>query len=252
MDQIDIIIKLLIAHFLGDFFFQPKRWAGKRRRHQFRSVHLYLHAVIHGLLVYLLLGDWTGFLVPLIITLSHFLLDLGKVYIKERPALFLVDQGLHIIVISLVWITFYGDSSAIPGLLLFLNGPLVLLVILAYMIILSPAAVLIRILTERFQPDRPSRPAGFIEARVGEEVIGLKDAGRFIGILERVMIVSFVLIQQFALIGFLIAAKSVLRYSDIKTNYDRKRVEYILIGTLLSFSIAIITGIVTLWMIKNR
>ena len=60
------------------------------------------------------------------------------------------------------------------------------------------------------------------------------------------------LIQQYALIGFLIAAKSVLRYSDIKTNYDRKRVEYILIGTLLSFSIAIITGIFTLWIIKNR
>jgi hypothetical protein len=31
-----------------------------------------------------------------------------------------------------------------------------------------------------------------------------------------------------------------------------KRVEYILIGTLLSFSIAIITGIFTLLIIKNR
>lgn len=252
MDHLDIIIKLLIAHFLGDFFFQPKRWADKRRRHQFRSLHLYLHAVIHGLLVYILLGDWCGFLVPLIIVFSHFLLDLGKVYIRERPALFLIDQGLHILVICLVWITFYGDWSAIPGLVTFLNDPLVLMVIMAYLFILSPSAVLIRILTEKYQPDIQTRPAGFIEAREGEEVIGLKDAGKFIGILERILIVSFVLIQQFALIGFLIAAKSVLRYSDIKSNYDRKRVEYILIGTLLSFSIAIITGIVTLWFLKSR
>jgi len=252
MDQIDIIIKLLIAHLLGDFFFQPKHWADNRRRYQFRSVHLYLHAVIHGLLVYILLGNWSGYLVPLIIILSHFLLDLGKVYIRERPALFLVDQGLHIIVICIVWITFYADWPAIQGLLRFLNDPLVLLVILAYLFILAPAAVLIRILTEKYQPEIHSRTAGFIEAKEGEPVIGLKDAGRFIGILERVMIVSFVLIQQYALIGFLIAAKSVLRYSDIKSNYDRKRVEYILIGTLLSFSIAVITGIVTLWVIKYR
>ncbi|MDT8432869.1 MAG: DUF3307 domain-containing protein [Bacteroidales bacterium] len=251
MDHFDIIIKLLIAHFLGDFFFQPKLWAEKRRRHQFRSVYLYLHAVIHGLLVYMLLGDWSGYIVPLVIMLSHFLLDLGKVYLRERPALFLIDQGLHIIVIGLVWITFYGDWSAIPDFLSFLNDPVVLLVILAYLFILSPAAVLIRILTEKYQPDIHTRTAGFIEARESEEVIGLKDAGRFIGILERVMIVSFVLIQQYALIGFLIAAKSVLRYSDIKNNYDRKRAEYILVGTLLSFSTAIIAGIVTLWMIKN-
>lgn len=252
MDHIDIILKLLIAHFLGDFFFQPKRWADQRRKHQFRSVHLYLHAVIHGLLVYVLLGNWSGYLVPVVIMLSHFLLDLGKVYIRERPALFLADQGLHILVICIVWVSFYAEWPAVPDLLLFLNDPDVLIVILAYLFILAPAAVLIRILTEKYQPDRQSRPAGFLEKKEGEEVIGLKDAGRFIGILERVMIVSFVLIQQFALIGFLIAAKSVLRYSDIKTNYDRKRVEYILIGTLLSFSIAIIAGIVTLWMTKNR
>lgn len=252
MDHFDILIKLLIAHLLGDFFFQPKLWAEKRRRYRFRSVHLYLHAVIHGLLIYILLGDRDGYLVPLIILFSHFLLDLGKVYIRERPVLFLIDQGLHLIVICLVWITFYGDWTVTPDLLILLNDPMVLLVVLVYLFILSPAAVLIRILTEKYQPDINTRPAGFIERKGADDIIGLKDAGRFIGILERVMIVSFVLIQQYALIGFLIAAKSVLRYSAIKTNYDRKRVEYILIGTLLSFSIAIITAILTLWIIKNK
>ncbi|MCA1747114.1 MAG: DUF3307 domain-containing protein [Bacteroidales bacterium] len=252
MDHFEILIKLLIAHLLGDFFFQPKRWTEKRRKYLFRSVHLYLHAAIHGLLVYIFLGDRSGFLVPLLIMLSHFLVDLGKAYIRDRPALFLIDQGLHITVICIIWIAFFGDWAMFPGLLFFFNDPLVLMVILSYLFILSPSAVLIRILTEKYQPDIQTRPAGFVEKREAEEVIGLKDAGRLIGILERVMIVSFILIQQYALIGFLIAAKSVLRYSDIKTNYDRKRVEYILIGTLLSFSIAIITGIFTLWLLKNR
>lgn len=42
-----------------------------------------------------------------------------------------------------------------------------------------------------------------------------------------------------ALIGFLITAKSILRYSEIKSENDKLFVEYILIGTLLSFSLRI-------------
>jgi len=45
-------------------------------------------------------------------------------------------------------------------------------------------------------------------------------------------------------IGFLIAAKSVFRFGDLKESKERKLTEYILIGTLLSFGIAMITGII--------
>jgi hypothetical protein len=45
-------------------------------------------------------------------------------------------------------------------------------------------------------------------------------------------------------IGFLIAAKSVFRFGDLSQSKDRKLTEYILIGTLLSFGIAITTGLV--------
>jgi len=58
MDHIEILIKLLIAHLLGDFFFQPKSWSDKRRKYRFRSIHLYVHAAIHGLLIYVLVGDF--------------------------------------------------------------------------------------------------------------------------------------------------------------------------------------------------
>ncbi|HKK62782.1 MAG TPA: DUF3307 domain-containing protein, partial [Bacteroidales bacterium] len=114
MDHIEILIKLLIAHLLGDFFFQPKSWSDKRRKYRFRSIHLYVHAAIHGLLIYVLVGDWSGYLIPVIVTFSHFLIDLGKASVKERPALFIVDQGLHITVIFIIWITFYGDQELFP------------------------------------------------------------------------------------------------------------------------------------------
>ncbi|HBQ55653.1 MAG TPA: DUF3307 domain-containing protein, partial [Porphyromonadaceae bacterium] len=75
----------------------------------------------------------------------------------------------------------------------------------------------------------------------------LPNAGRYIGILERLLVFLFVVLGRWEAIGFLIAAKSVFRFGDLKDSRNRKLTEYILIGTLLSFGIAIVTGILTLY-----
>jgi hypothetical protein len=54
------------------------------------------------------------------------------------------------------------------------------------------------------------------------------------------MILSFILLNQFAAIGFLLAAKSILRFKESEAS---KMSEYVLLGTLISFSIAIIIGL---------
>ena len=46
------------------------------------------------------------------------------------------------------------------------------------------------------------------------------------------------------IIGFLVAAKSILRFEEAK---KQKLAEYILIGTLLSFSLAIALASATKW-----
>lgn len=78
----------------------------------------------------------------------------------------------------------------------------------------------------------------------------MKDAGRYIGMLERLFVFTFVLLGQWEAIGFLLAAKSVFRFGDLTKASDRKLTEYILIGTLLSFGIAIMLGIVFSNLIK--
>jgi hypothetical protein len=45
---------------------------------------------------------------------------------------------------------------------------------------------------------------------------------------------------------FLLAAKSIFRFGDLKKVKDRKLTEYVLIGTLLSFGIAILVGLIAL------
>ena len=72
----------------------------------------------------------------------------------------------------------------------------------------------------------------------------LPNAGKYIGILERLLVFIFVVTGHWEAIGFLVAAKSVFRFGDLKDSRDRKLTEYILIGTLLSFGIAIIVGII--------
>lgn len=69
------------------------------------------------------------------------------------------------------------------------------------------------------------------------------NAGKDIGMLERLFVFVFVITGNWEGIGFLLAAKSVFRFGDLKESKDRKLTEYILIGTLLSFGIAIAVGI---------
>jgi hypothetical protein len=50
-----IIVKLLLAHFIGDFILQPSKWIKSKEISKVKSKELYLHILIHGLLVLILL-----------------------------------------------------------------------------------------------------------------------------------------------------------------------------------------------------
>lgn len=78
----------------------------------------------------------------------------------------------------------------------------------------------------------------------------LKDAGKYIGILERLLVFAFIILDHWEAVGFLITAKSVFRFGDISNSKERQLTEYILIGTLLSFGIAILIGLLYLSLIN--
>ena len=70
-------------------------------------------------------------------------------------------------------------------------------------------------------------------------VEGLANGGKWIGQLERALTFLLVLSAQASAIGFVIAAKSILRFGEIKDSHQRKEAEYIIIGTLTSFGWAL-------------
>ncbi len=71
-------------------------------------------------------------------------------------------------------------------------------------------------------------------------------SGELIGWLERGLILVFVIISQYDAIGFLIAAKSILRFSEASKGDEKS--EYVLTGTLLSLATALCLGILVLKM----
>ncbi len=72
---------------------------------------------------------------------------------------------------------------------------------------------------------------------------GLEDAGCWIGYIERLLILTFVLTNHFEAVGFLLAAKSVFRFGELKQAKEIKVTEYVLIGTFASFTIALLVGL---------
>ena len=77
------------------------------------------------------------------------------------------------------------------------------------------------------------------------DISGLAQGGRYIGWLERILVMLLVLMGQPNGIGFLIAAKSILRFGEIKDASQRKVAEYIIIGTFLSFGWALLISVLT-------
>ena len=67
----------------------------------------------------------------------------------------------------------------------------------------------------------------------------LLHAGRVIGALERILTVIFIISGHLEAVGFIFAAKSILRFKEA----DTAKTEYLLVGSLLSFLIAVVFGI---------
>ena len=101
-----------------------------------------------------------------------------------------------------------------------------------------PTSILIKVLIAKWTPNQNSNTTQ------GET--SLQNAGKYIGIMERLLIFVFIYTNHFEAIGFLLAAKSIFRFGDLKEGNILKLTEYILIGTFLSFGIAIILSLIAI------
>ncbi|KGL63557.1 conserved hypothetical membrane protein [Polaribacter sp. Hel1_85] len=229
-----------MSHILGDFVFQPEKWVKNKEEKKVKSVKLYLHIGLHTVILLFVLQFnlkeyWLGFL--LIIT-SHYIIDVLKLYLQKKKTKriwFFVDQLLHILILLIVSYLYGNSSFSLENIF----TDKILLLIIFVLLVSFVSAIIIKIIITQWNPESKK-----------ENDDSLAKAGRYIGILERLFVFTFVITNHWEAIGFLLAAKSVFRFGDLTSSKDRKLTEYILIGTLLSFGLAIFLGVLYLYVLN--
>jgi hypothetical protein len=153
---------LLIAHFLGDFYFQPDKLVKAKDSN---LLFLLLHSTIYSLtitLVILINAGWMTFAYFGCILIFHFLIDYFKIHLtknknhKRKLFIYIFDQLLHVFcIVGIYWITSYNDFDLLiriskwfnklilPGILNGYTLNSIIEIILIILILLKPTSIII-------------------------------------------------------------------------------------------------------------
>jgi Protein of unknown function (DUF3307) len=225
---------LVIAHILADFPFQTDAMVSSKK-------YLSKSMVGHIAAVTVLAGLFTWHIgLGLCVGITHYLIDAIKIAIsktawsaKQPVYLFVADQLVHI---ATLWALSLWFNPSLPMLL-----PLLPVNILNYQMMgvavlfcIYPSSYIVKLSIQQLLP-------------VTEETTiesPLQRAGRMIGQVERLLVFTLVCIGEYQAIGFLITGKSIIRFAD---KNSKAQSEYVIVGTLLSYLLALLAG---LWVRK--
>lgn len=238
-----LFLKLVTAHLLGDYIFQTDRVAAGK--HRFR--YMGLHALAHGTLLVLvgLTEVSTGRLwVALTMTLvAHVTIDMWTSRRAPRDwKLLVLDQSLHAAtLVAAVALLRPEEPRAALGMVASLaRRPEAYAIISGAVIAIWAGAVVIGRWVEPFA------------AQLGPQRPGLAKAGRMIGLIERALIFLAMMLRLEALVGFVVAAKAILRLPEAREPGHRELAEYYLVGSLASVLWAVLAGIIVRWGISGQ
>lgn len=243
--ELVLLILLLAGHATADFLLQTRAMVERKAERPILFRHAALVVLSHGLVAAPFLPwdsrDLVGaLLLVILLGTLHALIDLGKLRWKKRrgsdsATLFLVDQGAHVAVILGVWTAWRAWLGATPGPL----APEDLAILAAaallftgYVLNGTAAAALIHSFLHRFPVAE--------QAEEASPETDVQRMGRTIGILERMLALTLVVMGQWEGIGWLFAGKTVARFRELDS---RAFSEYYLIGTLASLLFAAATGL---------
>lgn len=221
-----VLVKLLAVHLICDFVLQTDAFCEQKNQINAKGIWFQLmHALLHAMVAYVFIAKWSLWWVIVVVFCSHFVIDFLKSVVKRPDSVmvFVIDQLLHLMVVSLL--SYYVVENQVISSERF---P-IWIIVSGYMILLKPTSILISLFCKKwnFVADDMSLPM----------------AGRWIGYFERILVMTFILLGSYEAIGFLMAAKSIFRFGELKDKNEIKRTEYVLLGTLMSFTIAVVVAL---------
>lgn len=204
---------MIVFHVIGDFYLQNDNVAKNKKN---LNTSMLIHTTIYAIpFILFYIYFKINALSLIIIIISHVLIDICSVkfknkYKEKELAIFCIDQFLHIA-------TIYGCSLCMNLQKMISNEILTLL--LAILILLKPISIFVSLVLQSI----------FKDEKNNDDV----KIGRYIGYLERIIIFLLCIFNSISTIGFVIAAKTLVRYKDINNDENHFQEKY-LIGTLLS------------------
>ena len=223
-----LLILQITAHILADFTFQSHEMATEKLESGFASKMLKWHILIVFILSWILSFQWEFVIASTVITLLHWLIDGLKKRLASIEKIvkysFFIDQAVHFLVI-IICVYVYVYFLDVRTIQLPVNTH-ALLIFLGLLLCTKPSNILVgevmKVYNIKFT-----------------DTLSIQNAGKLIGNCERIISLVLILNGQFEAVGFILAGKSILRYKES----DTPKTEYVLIGTLLSFGIAIMIAV---------
>lgn len=242
---------LLLSHIVGDFYFQTEKMARKKDAN---FKWLGIHGILYWFSFFVVsipIFSMMLFQVGIAIAILHMMVDLMKYAILQQVKkkkelsvikkrnIYLVDQVIHVAVLvvggyylaknncKIISFEMVGNFFEVIGV----SKSKVMNWVTTILIIHKPANITLSHLIGSYRPE------------INEHQVHLqKDfkAGKFIGTVERIIIVILIFMRQYSAIGLVLTAKSIARYDEIVKH--KISAEYYLLGTLISTLIAFLAS----------
>lgn len=233
--EVTLFILLLAGHVIGDFLLQTSKVAAEKHKWSRLLWHVFLVTAA----TYAICGAWLAWQLPLLVFLSHLLLDWGKGLAKrfleiKELYLFLLDQAVHAGLLYLIALYLQGFAG-VSCFWLDAFGAVYLRVVITvagFVLVVWGGAVAIALFVKPFLKELPDDTPSVLS--------GLTNGGRVIGQLERALIFFIIFINQLGVVAFIMGVKAAFRWGMLKDPEHVKEAEYIIIGTLASFLYAIV------------
>lgn len=273
-----IISLLILSHIVADFYLQNDKIAQGKIYNDNILLRHSLHHFFSALLFTIFFLDIKLTVILSCFAFFHYLIDSKKIQLSEKYSyhsliLFFLDQLLHLLIIfaaypfyqfidfNIFYINLSNLIITIYPILEELNNGIwtqLVLTVTFLLFIVNGGTVITKLTlsvlssqhtnqTEDIHGVETQNISGELSAPTREIAVALDDSnsktgGEVIGILERILIFTFILINNYVAITFVITAKSIARFDKITS--DKTFSDKFLIGTLTSASIAIFSGFI--------
>lgn len=278
-----IMSLFLFCHIIADFYLQDNKMVnGKKENSKILFLHV-LYFFLCSLLLMIFFVSWLLLKIIFILTILHLIIDKGKIELEksnqEKNMEFIyiiIDQIIHFFAIIMLYPLIKNielnetikNHIILPLVKMYPILDKISINIWAYLILLlafylfniNGGTILTKKVIEAFKKEpnhvdnetkrwKGNYPIINFEIAVAlENEISKQEtnkdskvgAGEIIGNIERILIFTFLIFNKYSVIAFVLTAKSIARFKELeKQNFS----DIYLIGTLTSYSIAIITGI---------